>query len=130
MAWTLSFCDDFENRKKDFQIRWRAEMMAIGQNLQTLLTALEEGTRPEQLKLLRFVRSEPMGILAISEKGTQKKGKPKVLRLYVFPEESNERLYVMSIGDKERQSEDIKRCKHFVAQLIQDGENPASGPTV
>lgn len=127
MTWQLTPCSDYEKRKKDFSKKWPAELRAVVSNLMTLLYALQEGTRPEQLKLLGFVHGNyPLGILSIDETGHGKSSRPKALRLYVFPCETEQALYVMLIGEKARQSQDVALCKEFVAgKLAEIQQSPS-----
>jgi hypothetical protein len=120
MAWQIVPCSDYEKPKKEFTKKWPEEMRAVAANLRTLLLALENGAKSEQLKSLGFVHSEPMGILAIDERGCEKKTKPKAVRLYVFPDESESILYVMLLGDKSAQSKDIALCKSFAQEKLKN----------
>lgn len=127
MAWQFCPCSDFEKQKKDFGKRWPAEMRAVASNLMTMLRALQEGTKPEQLKLLGFVHGNyPLGILSIDETGHGKNSKPKAIRLYVFPSEPEEALYVMLLGEKDKQSQDVALCKEFVAGRIAEIQKSSS----
>jgi len=95
-------------------------MLAVASNLATLFQALNNGAKPEQLKTLGFVRSEPLGILAISEKGVSKGTKPKAFRLYVYPDDVTEIVHLLLLGEKQKQqSRDIKLCMEYVSNLIE-----------
>jgi hypothetical protein len=41
----------------------------------------------------------------------------------VVGDENGERLHVMTIGDKDSQSEDIKQCEAFVNELLKNEHN-------
>jgi hypothetical protein len=124
-AWKPVPCEDYEKAKKDFVKKWRPEMLAVANNLQTLMQTLDRGVKPEQLKSLPFVHGEyPIGILSIDESGHEKKSKPKAIRLYVFPCESKQLLYVMLIGDKSEQHDDVKLCKAFVSKIFDSCKPP------
>ena len=41
-------------------------------------------------------------------------------RLYVYPDPATETLYLLLLGDKESQREDIQDCKRFVKQIQAD----------
>lgn len=93
--------------------------MAIANNVKTLFQSLDGGAKPEQLKLLGFVHGNyPLGILSIDQTGHEKATKPKALRLYVFPCEEEQVLYVMLLGDKAKQDEHVKLCKDFVSKKL------------
>ena len=120
MAWEIVPCTDYEKAKKSFVKKWRPEMLAVANNLQTVMQTLDRGVKPEQLKTLSFVHGGyPLGILSIDESGHGKKTKPKAIRLYVFPCESEKLLYVMSLGDKSEQHDDVKLCKTFVSKVFE-----------
>lgn len=120
MPWQVVECDDYLKRKREFNKKWPEEMVAIATNLATLFHSLNLGAKPEQLKSLGFVRSEPLGILAISERGVSKGTTPKALRLYVYPDEKTETAHLMLIGEKQpqTQSRDIKLCRKYVESVI------------
>ena len=119
MPWKAVECDDYLKRKKDFNKKWPQEMMAIAANLATLFQSLNAGVKPEQLKNFGFVHSEPLGILAITERGVSKGTKPKAIRLYVYADQKTETAHLMLIGDKQPQNQahDIKMCKKYVEDL-------------
>lgn len=117
--WTIKWYGDAKSRLKSFQKKYRHETINVVDNLETLLNALCGGTKPEQLKKLGFVHSEPEGILAIDQRGPGKGAKMKALRLYVYPNEPTEILHVMRFGDKSKrgQSNDIRLCQDIVKDL-------------
>lgn len=119
MAWTLTPCSDYEKAKKDFAKKWPDEMRAMANNLRTVIQSLDAGASAEQLKVLGCVHGKyPLGIISVDESGHEKKSKPKALRLYLFPCEEEQVLYVMLLGDKSRQDEHVKLCKEFVSKKI------------
>jgi len=120
MPWQIVECDDYLKRKKEFIKKWPQEMVAVANNLATFFLAVQAGAKTEQLKTLGFVRSEPLGILAITEKGVSRGTKPKAFRLYVYVDEDAQLIHLMIIGDKQpqRQSEDIRLCTNYVEGVI------------
>lgn len=120
MAWTDYTCDEFSERFKAFFKKNKLEAQGALANLNFFLEQLQDGRMPEQLKHeLSFVHSEPLGILAISEKhGARYATKPKPLRIYVFPSLPDSVLHILTMGDKSTQSDDIKHCKQTVERLI------------
>lgn len=135
--WTLNPLPEFPKRADRFRKKWEHEISNVLTNLKTLVTALNLGTHPEQLKQLGFVHSEPMGILAVDQKGKGKGAKLKPFRLYVFPDERTKILHLLTLGDKDTQSADIKNCQSIVEKLLQSTVAPTSeiardgaGPTM
>lgn len=116
--WSLNPLPEFSKRADRFKKKWGHEIANVIANLETLVNALKLGARPEQLKQLGFVHSEPMGILAIDQKGKGKGAKLKPFRLYVFPDERSKILHLMTLGDKDTQEDDIRNCKSFVEGLL------------
>ncbi|NTU73937.1 hypothetical protein HGB07_07325, partial [Candidatus Roizmanbacteria bacterium] len=66
-----------------------------------------------------FIHHEPNGVKAIDQKGAIKKGmgKPKEARLYTFPDTDAYILYLITVGDKNSQTTDIRDCTQFVKDL-------------
>jgi len=118
MTWKIIPCSDYEKDKKDFAKKWPDEMQAIAANLCTFFRAIDAGAKQEQLKTLGFVHSEPLGILALDERGCKKRTKRKALRLYIFVDDRAETIFVMLIGDKSSQSRDIALCRGFVQPIL------------
>lgn len=79
--WSTNPLPEFQKRADRFRKKWDHEIANVVANLKTLVTSSNLGTRPEQLKQLGFVRSEPMGILAVDQKGEGKGAKLKPFRL-------------------------------------------------
>jgi hypothetical protein len=111
--WTIEAHDEYLRRAKNFRKRWSREHDAVLDNLDTYLGALNEGANPLQVKL-GFVHPEGMGAVAIDERH-HGKGKLKATRLYLFPEIDTATVHVITIGDKQSQSNDVKTCHAFIA---------------
>ncbi len=120
--WSMELHDGVEKRHKQFEKKWLHELTNVMRNLQELVVALESGVRPEQLKGLRFVRSEPVGVLAIDQSGPGKRTKMVPLRLYVYPDETDQILHIIGLGDKTTQTDDIKQSTEFVKGLLRGKE--------
>ena len=121
MAWHIVLSADYEKAAKQFAKKWPAELRAVANNLRTLVQAVEFGAKVEQLKSLGFVHSEPHGILAITERGCEKKTKPKATRLYVFVDDVECEICVMLLAEKaskSSQSKDISLCKKYVQDRV------------
>ena len=118
--WKLSATPEYERRHKRYQKKHKKELLAVLDNLDTYLKALQAGTNPQQIKA-GFVHPEPMGVVAIDQKG---KGKNVAqTRLYVFADPKDEILHLITLGDKRSQAADIKTCKAFVTQLQEENAN-------
>jgi hypothetical protein len=75
---------------------------------------LNNGVKPREAKF-GFIHPESLGVLAIDQKG----GGPNLaqIRLYVYPDEKRQVLYLLTLGDKNSQKADLIDCKDLVAQL-------------
>jgi hypothetical protein len=112
--WTLSPQADFERRRKRYEKKRRRELVAVLGNLDRFFKALLAGTRPYHVKG-GFVHYEPHGVIALTEQGGG--GSLQATRLYTYPSESEEVLYLITLGDKQTQPADIKYCSQFVESL-------------
>lgn len=84
----------FQRRLKRWAKKHPNELQA---NLDTYHEHLNAGQSPQVIQL-GFVHNEPHGVKAIDQKG----GGPYLAqtRLYIFPEESNQTLHLITLGDK------------------------------
>ena len=91
------------------------EFQNVFQNLDTYKKTLDEGVSLEQAKrTLPFIHNEKNGLLAIDQRP------PKggfQLRLYIYPHEQTQTIYVITIGDKQTQQNDIKTGHQFIQAL-------------
>ncbi|SRR6266478_6160339 len=125
--WNLNSLPDVQKKLDRFKKKWAHEMTNVFDNLDTFMEALNAGTKPEQLKQLGFVHSEPLGILAIDQRGPGKGSKLKQFRLYVFPEEDAEQLHLITLGDKDSQQDDLNQSKSFAQGLLQKHSRTREG---
>lgn len=112
--WAIAATDEYEGRQKRFEKKHPRELQAVLDNLDTYFQSLEAGVNPLQIKH-GFLHTEAMGVVAIDQKGG---GKALAqTRLYVYPDTDTETLYLITLGDKPSQKEDIKSCKVFMTHL-------------
>lgn len=118
--WKLLPTPDIEKRRKAYQKKHSRELINVFDNLDTFFKCLEAGA--DSGKIHRgFIHSEPAGVLAIDQKG---KGKHlKEFRLYIYPDDETETLHLITLGDKNSQSDDIQQCKKFVEALLAEKES-------
>ena len=112
--WTLVKTDEYERRHKRFEKKRPRELAAVLDNLDTFFTALKAGAKPQQIRL-GCIHAEPHGVLALDQKGGGKN--LAQTRLYIYPDSDSEVVYVITLGGKDTQAEDIKLCGEFVEQL-------------
>jgi hypothetical protein len=112
--WEIKATDEYQRRLKHYQKKHPHELAAVLNNLDTYHKALSGGTKPKQVQF-GFVHAEPFDVVAID----QKRGGPSLAqtRLYVYPDVTRKTLYLITLGDKKSQRDDIKVCKDFVEIL-------------
>ena len=112
--WQIESQSDFDKRLKKFLKKHRQETLNALDNLQAYHAELQQGLKPQQI-IRGWIHPEGMGIRALDQSGP---GKPsKVLRLYIYPDEQSQILYVLTLGDKSSQSEDIRYSTEFVESV-------------
>ena len=107
MDWEILIHDTYPgHRQKNLAKKHCREVTNVFLNLETYKTALEAGEHPEQLKrYFSFVHDEKRGLFAIDQRPPVKGFQ---LRLYIYPDMTQKKLYILIIGDKNTQSDDIQ----------------------
>ena len=118
--WKLESTAEYARRHKRYEKDNPRELEAVLDNLDTYFKSLEAGVKPLQIKH-GFMHAEPLGVVAIDQKGG--KGKLAQTRLYVYPDADTETLYVIALGDKRSQKDDLATCRTFVTQLRKAKQN-------
>jgi hypothetical protein len=112
--WKMEPESDYKRALKRFVKKHKREIQAAHDNLDTFFEALLAGATPQQVKL-GCIHPEPSGVLAFDQKGGG--AGLKEIRLYTYPDESTETLYIITIGDKSTQKKDVQYCSERVADL-------------
>ncbi len=122
--WHVEPTQDYERQRERFERKHPRELQAVLTNLDRLLESLKLGGKLARVKF-GFFRAEPRGVYRISEQG----GKSlKATRLYVYPHEAGEILYVLALGDKKSQKDDIEYCKAWADRFVQARATKETGP--
>jgi hypothetical protein len=111
--WEIRITDEYERRKKQFAKKHPRELQAVLGNLDTYHKTLSNGIKPKQA-VFGFIHAEPFDVVAVTEKGGPALA---ATRLYTYPDITRNTLYLITLGDKKSQPDDIKVCKDFVARL-------------
>ena len=90
------------------------EHSAILRNLQRYLTLLNNSQHPRLIQA-GFLHTEPQGVIAIDERGGG--GNLRALRLYTYADEANRVIHLLSLGDKDSQSNDLRALSTLLKQL-------------
>lgn len=118
--WELEKAAGFENSYKKFSRKHGAEAGAVMANLETALAVLNETNNMQAVRKLNFVRKEPDGVLALDSRGAKRERtgtKLKATRLYVYAVEIDSKLYLLRIGDKDSQRQDLASCRKMVRRI-------------
>src|SRR5437868_793450 len=95
--WTLVRTPEWDRRRKNYEKKHQRELIAVLDNLDTFVRTLNHGVKPRDAKF-GFIHPEPLGVLAIDQKG----GGPNLAqtRLYVYPDEEHHALHILTLGEK------------------------------
>lgn len=115
--WQLRETEEYGRRLKQFAKKYRRELVAMLDNLDTYLQTLQAGVNPLQIRH-GFTHAESHGAIAIDQKGAE--GKPAQTRLYVYPDPDTQTLYLITIGDKKSQRDDNATCRELIVGLREE----------
>ena len=104
--------DQFNNRFKKFEKQSSDSLKYVLVKLGVLFKALECDGKIESLSY-NFLRYERDGVYAVR---CSSKGK-RPLRLYIHLHLSSETIYLLTLGDKNTQSDDIRWCASIVKEI-------------
>jgi putative component of toxin-antitoxin plasmid stabilization module len=92
---------------KKFDVKYPREYASLFRNLEKVKRILQQGNKLGSFQI-GFFRSEGEGVFRIGQTGVPS---AKESRLYVYPDEQNQTMYVLTIGTKDEQPEDINEAK-------------------
>lgn len=121
--WGIEQCAGFENQFKKFSRKHENEASAALSNLETYFQILQVTDNVQAANQQPFVHLEPDGMVAIDQHGARierTKGKLKATRLYVYAAVIDQTVYLLGIGDKDSQRQDIETCRKKI-RLINKG---------
>ena len=118
--WDLVKEDDFTKKAKKLVRKHRTEVRNCADNLAAYFSDLQNGLLPQQIVRGYVHTKYPKGIKSLDQKGPGVTNKE--LRLYIYPDEENEDLIAITIGDKDSQDKDVENCEDFVDELIKEQE--------
>lgn len=123
--WELQATEEYGRRLKQFAKKHRRELAAALDNLDTYHRTLQAGVKPLQVKF-GFMHPEPLGVVAVDQKGGGKG--LRETRLYVYPDAETETLHLITLGDKGTQERDIALCREFVLGLRKQKQDLQNNP--
>jgi len=113
-SWKLVKTDLYERRLSDFRKRRMEPLKAVLQNLQRY-TEMLEAQPHASLITANFIHNEHHGVISLDQRGY--KPKQPATRFYLYPDQQSCTLYLITIGDKHTQHQDIKDCHKFIKTL-------------
>ncbi|MBV8276995.1 MAG: hypothetical protein JO170_17305 [Verrucomicrobia bacterium] len=112
--WHLEPTDLYLRRQEEFQKRRPMQLQAVLRNLARYHKMLDE--QPiARLISTNFVHPEKRGVVAITQQGFKPKQPPT--RLYLYAAQNSKTVYLITIGDKHTQRQDIEDCYQFIRTL-------------
>ena len=118
--WKTQPDDEYIKRVRKWPKKHRRELLAVHNNLDTFLGALNRGAKVEHARF-GFVHAEPRGVLAIDQKGGGSSLKQS--RLYIYADTKTQLVHLVTLGDKSSQEADIEYASEFVDRLSQQEED-------
>jgi hypothetical protein len=114
--WETQNLEDYDRQHRWYSKKRKRELDATLENLKVFVLGLTNGGKVQHLMAAhRFLRKEGSGIIAVTQWGGGKN--LAETRLYVYPDEDAQLLYLLTIGGKDDQSDDVQFCKQFVTDL-------------
>jgi hypothetical protein len=120
--WLQQAIHRYERDLNYYEKKHSNELWAMLNNLDTYFETLKECGNPMQVTG-GFIHPESDGIKAIDQKGGQQKVKLQQARLYVYPDVNTTTLYLLAIGDKSSQRDDVNFCRSVVRNIRKDQSN-------
>lgn len=115
--WLIEPTETYQCKHEHYEKKHPNELAAAEGNLDTYFRTLKNGVNPLQIKE-GFIHHEPDGIKAIDQKGSRQKIKLQETRLYIYPDVPTKTLFLLTIGDKQTQRNDINFCREYVKKEI------------
>ena len=103
---------------KRFSGKHPCEFDSLFANLEKIMRLLRSGNKIGGFRV-GFFRSEGEGVYRIGQTGVVS---AKESRLYVYPDEQNYVMHVLTVGDKDSQQSDINDSKQLVNQIKTAGQ--------
>ena len=116
--WILEESAFFAGKFRRYRKKHPNETAAVLNNLDTYVRTLDLGVRPALIQG-GFIHREPQGVVAIDQRGGA--GKLRQTRLYIYAYAKETLLYLITIGDKNSQKQDLKLCRKFMNDLRRGG---------
>jgi len=115
--WNSEETNKFVITFRKYEKKHEEEAIAAMTNLGSYMRLLEKGVNPLQISV-SYVHDERKGIVAVDQK--KSKRKLRETRLYFYPDAERKIVYLLIIGDKNSQQNDIKFCREQIKKIRSD----------
>lgn len=112
-AWRINTDNASNNRFERINKKWPDEYDACFRNFDKIKSLLDNGNKIGAFKV-GFFRSEGGGVYRIGATGVEDAAE---IRLYVYPDQEGQVMYVLAMGTKKSQPGDIKMAKKLVEDI-------------
>jgi hypothetical protein len=107
--------NDLPSKFKRFSSNHEKEYVSCFTNLNRIIRLLNAGFKLQTvINQCSFFRSEGNGLFRIGQSGVKA---AKETRLYVYPDEEEKTIHILSIGTKETQQNDIISAKSAIKEI-------------
>ncbi len=113
--WNIEPTEKFQRKYKLFEKKNEDELIAVWNNLDAYVKALQLTDNPHTINA-GYIHPEPKGIIAIDQTKAEKK--LKATRLYIYPDAKIKTIYLLTIGDKQTQEDDIQFSKECIKEIL------------
>ena len=118
--WCVEPTDQYNRDLKYYSKKHPEELIAVTDNLDTYLKLLNGCDNPVHISV-GFLHHEPDGMKAIDQKGSKSRQKLQQTRLYTYAYADKNVLYLLGIGGKTSQNEDIQKCRKYIKWIRKGG---------
>ena len=121
--WQVETTTQWQKDARFYEKKRPAELAAVLRNLKRFVTMLDSA-RNSQAVQDGFLHAEGNGVVAIDQKGGG--GNLQETRLYTYPYEAEKVLYLITVGNKNEQPDDVGLSKNFVESNFPQPTPPPS----
>lgn len=119
--WNLAFSTQWPRDVKHYEKKRSRELAAVLRNLGQRYVPMLNASPNAKAVQAGFLHHEPEGVVAIDQKGGG--AGLQETRLYTFADDSTHTLWLITVGNKNEQPEDIQFCQKFVESLKAESES-------
>jgi predicted hotdog family 3-hydroxylacyl-ACP dehydratase len=118
--WALVPSDQFDRDKRFYDKKHPRELAAVLHNAGRYLKLLNASKNSRSVQA-GFLHTEQKGVIAVDQKGGGQA--LQQTRLYTYADDQKKDLHLITIGNKNEQSSDVKLASNFVDDLRSEVES-------